>query len=89
MVFVVGPHPAGAEARALGSGRLELRAGPTALWAAALRRSLRRPRDPAQPGSPEGMLVVGTKAEILHHLSLDDGLRIKGDDHLRPSDSGI
>lgn len=30
LVFVVGAHPAGTEARALGSGRLGLRAGPTA-----------------------------------------------------------
>lgn len=27
------------------------------------------------------MLVVLAKAEILHSLSLDDDLRIKGDDH--------
>lgn len=40
LVFVVGAHTVGAAARALGSGGLELTAGPIGLPAAALRWSL-------------------------------------------------
>lgn len=68
LVFVVGAHTVGAEARALGSGRLELTAGPTGLLAAALRWSLPYRKKQGSARESGRLLVVLAKAEILHIL---------------------
>lgn len=52
LVFVVGAHTVGAEARALGSGGLELTAGPVGLPAAALRWSLQCRKKPGSAKEP-------------------------------------